>query len=157
MLSEEGTTQGDPLAMPMYALGTIPLINRLSGNGTQVWYADDATVCGRLSKVRLWWDRLVHIGPDFGYFPNPSKTCVIVKEQFYDEAVTIFRALEFQLLLRENGIWGWHLAHLHLLIPLKRKFPPGSGNLKYFLIFLLLILMLHMQVLFMVSLGNGIF
>ena len=68
-------TLGDPLAMPMYALGTIPLINRLSGNGTHVWYADNATVCGRLSEVRLWWNHLVHIGPNFGYFPNPSKTC----------------------------------------------------------------------------------
>ena len=51
LLSEEGTTQGDPLAMLMYALGTIPLINHLSGIGTQVWYADDATVCERLSEV----------------------------------------------------------------------------------------------------------
>ena len=41
LMSEEGTTQGDPLAMPMYALATIPLINRLRDetNVVQVWYA----------------------------------------------------------------------------------------------------------------------
>ena len=48
--SEEGTTQGDPLAMPMYALATIPLIDQLSSiqDVTQVWYADDASVAGSL-------------------------------------------------------------------------------------------------------------
>ena len=39
----EGTTQGDPLAMPMYALG----VDALSDDFVkQVWYADDASTCG---------------------------------------------------------------------------------------------------------------
>ena len=42
ILSEEGTTQGDPLAMAMYALSTVPLINRLEGLAAQMWFADDA-------------------------------------------------------------------------------------------------------------------
>ena len=63
LLSEEGTTQGDPLAMPMYALGVVPLINSLSDDlVNQVWYADDASACGCLSDVRRWWDKLVSTG-----------------------------------------------------------------------------------------------
>jgi len=52
LLSEEGTTQGDPLAMPMYALGVIPLINTLTDDlNKQVLYAEDATACGCLSDT----------------------------------------------------------------------------------------------------------
>jgi len=55
LLSEEGTTQGDLLAMPMYASGIVSLINALSDDYVkQVWYADDATACGRLMDVCHW-------------------------------------------------------------------------------------------------------
>ena len=50
--SMEGTTQGDPLAMAMYAIGTLPLIRRLSNSVTQVWYADDAAAAGSLKNLR---------------------------------------------------------------------------------------------------------
>ena len=52
ILSQEGTTQGDPLAMAMYALGILPLISAVSTAGaTQTWYADDATAGGHLTHL----------------------------------------------------------------------------------------------------------
>ena len=39
--SQEGTTQGCPLAMAMYALALAPLTKRLQSDCKQVWYADD--------------------------------------------------------------------------------------------------------------------
>ena len=68
LLSEEGATQGDPLAIPMYALEVVPLINTLSDDFVkQVWYADDATTCGSLSDIHCWWNELDSTGPTYGY------------------------------------------------------------------------------------------
>ena len=79
MLSKEGTTQGDPLAMAMYAIGTQSLIRRLDGVAKQVWYADDSAAGSSLERLRRWWDLLKEIGPLYGYFPNSSKTHVLAK------------------------------------------------------------------------------
>eukprot|EP00731_Ephydatia_muelleri_P009516 Em0005g102a len=49
---DEGTTQGDPLAMPMHALGILPLIQRSSVDVNQVWYADDAAATGTVLNLK---------------------------------------------------------------------------------------------------------
>ena len=54
--------------MPFYALATIPLLGCLPSGVEQVWYADDACACGKLTVLRKWWDCLCEIGPSFGYF-----------------------------------------------------------------------------------------
>ena len=90
LLSQEGTTQGDPLAMPMYALATIPLIKKLKGNSKQIWYADDAVAIGRITDLREWWDHLTTEGPGFSYFPNPSKTWLVTKEGCYAAGISTF-------------------------------------------------------------------
>ena len=75
ILSQEGTTQGDPLAMAMYALGTLPLIQNLQENVTKTWYADDAAAGGELKGLRKWWAKLNTLGPMYGYHPSSQKQC----------------------------------------------------------------------------------
>ena len=73
--SQEGTTQGDPLTMCMYAIGILPLICSLQSSGTkQVWYADDATGGGTLEVVKIWWDHLISSGQAYGYHLNAAKS-----------------------------------------------------------------------------------
>ena len=63
LMSEEGTIQGDLLAMPMYALAMIPLLKQLPSDVEQVWYADDVCACGKLNRLSRWWHHLCSIGP----------------------------------------------------------------------------------------------
>jgi hypothetical protein len=91
--STEGTTQGDPPAMAMYALATVPLIHLLSYSSPdvkQAWYADDATGAGSCEKLRQWWDEIMRLGPAYGYHPNSSKTYLIVKEEHESKAKELF-------------------------------------------------------------------
>ena len=77
--------------MAMHALGVLPLIHRLSSNvmnrsSTQmmlqhVWSCPE---------IRSWWKHLVEVGPQYGYFPNASKTWMIVKKEKFEEAQAIF-------------------------------------------------------------------
>ena len=91
ILSEKGITQGDPLAMLMYVIAMIPLICRhLNNDVTQVWYADDACACGRLASLCQLWDQLCELGPGFGYFPNVSRTWLVVKDRYHSEAEVTF-------------------------------------------------------------------
>ena len=51
ILSEEGPTQGDLLAMPIYANSTIPSIRKLPAEVQQLWYADDGSACDGIAAL----------------------------------------------------------------------------------------------------------
>ena len=54
VLSREGTCHGDPLAMAVYAVSTVPLIRRLSGACPEVhqaWYADGVSAAGLVANL----------------------------------------------------------------------------------------------------------
>jgi hypothetical protein len=91
--SSEGITQGDPLAMAMYALAVTPLIRKLRSHEPtvkQVWFADDSSGGGKIISLRRWWQCVLSVGPLMGYFPNPSKTHLVVKSEFEEEAIKVF-------------------------------------------------------------------
>ena len=102
ILSEEGCTQGDAAAMAKYALGIKPLIDNL-GNAVeatkcrQVWYADDSSSAGETYEMRKWWDQLYAQGPQYGYFPLPLKTVLIVKEQYAEKAKEAFKGTDIEI------------------------------------------------------------
>ena len=92
ILSTEGTTQGDPLAMAIYAVAITPLIRRVTQkNAKHVWFADDAAGGGKLLGLKAWWDGLNKHGPKYGYFVNSSKTWLVVKGDHHTEAKKIFQ------------------------------------------------------------------
>ena len=94
IMSNEGTTQGDNCASGFYSVGIFPIIRKLTELNitgcVQSWFADDSAAGGKLQSLRKWWDNLLEIGPKYGYFPNSSKTYLVVKPHLFIEANNLF-------------------------------------------------------------------
>ena len=91
LTSTEGTTQGYPLAIAMYVIGKIQLIELLQKpNVTQNWYADDGSAAGDLRSLRAILYNLDVHGMAFGYNVKPFKCQLIVKENYRDSAIKAF-------------------------------------------------------------------
>ena len=62
-----------------------------------VAYADDFTAGGTVKDLKYWWERLCELGPKFGYYPEASKTWLIVKNDFYEMANTTFKSTKINV------------------------------------------------------------
>ena len=95
--------------MFLYAVGTLPLIQSLKNPSawTQVWYADNASACGELTSIRRWFDLLLRLGPAYGYFPNPLKSCVVVNPSFLATAEQVFGPLAIPVVTSYRFLGGF--------------------------------------------------
>ena len=132
LASDEGTTQGDPLAMSMYTVGIMPLIHELQPTGTkQVWFADDVTGGGTLKEVRGWWDQLNRNRPGYRYHPKASKSWLIVKEAAAEEAKRLFSRTGVQITTEGKRLLGAAICNNDfeekftetIISPLSNKYP----------------------------------
>ena len=65
-------------------IGIIPLIEKLKQeipDVTHPWYADDAKPLGTFARLETYFDSLTRQGPGRGYYPEPSKSVIIVRPE----------------------------------------------------------------------------
>lgn len=96
--SMEGVTQGDPLSMVLYGIGLLPLVHTVKGmGGRQCWYADDSALAGTFGEIGRWMDALEEKGPSYRYFPEPSKSILLVHPMHREKAENVFRERKFKV------------------------------------------------------------
>ena len=99
---KEGTAQGDPVAMAMYALGLSVLQSELKHeitNVKSVAYVDDYEVAGSLQDLSKWWDNLTKRRPCYGYYyPNAVKSLLIVKPNKENLARELFNGTNIKII-----------------------------------------------------------
>ena len=98
--SKEGVTQGGPLAMIAYGIGVLPLIRVLRRDHPQVmqpWYTADAGAGGNFEAVMAHFRDLQLKGLARGYFPDPTKSILVVSEQNVPRATEYFQGMGMKI------------------------------------------------------------
>jgi hypothetical protein len=99
ILSKEGVTQGDPLAMLLYGVALIPLAAALRAavpTVVQPWYADDAAMSGPAIDIAPAMRLLEKLGPLRGYYPEPAKSILICDCDAEDPRLEVLEEFDFQ-------------------------------------------------------------
>jgi hypothetical protein len=93
----------------MYAIAVLPLIQGLVDRDKwdQNWYADDSACSAKLPKLREWFDKLSEMGPDFGYYPEPRKTFLVVDPKDEVEANMLFGELGVAVVTGHRFLGGF--------------------------------------------------
>ena len=98
MASQEGFTQGEPLTMIFYDSVMLLLTIQLTVVVTtclQHWYADNTTAGGIFDEIERVFILLQSKGLARGYFPNPTKSIMVVKPSMVEYAKARFNLLGF--------------------------------------------------------------
>ena len=64
--------------------------------------------------MKQWWDMLAEKGPKYGYFVNPSKTWLLVKECHLDSAKEIFKDSGVQITTEGKVYLGFLIGPDHM-------------------------------------------
>ena len=139
-----------------HAVAVLPLIRllRAPSKWTQNWYADDSSCVADdsscvadLLSLQTWFEELSHKGPDYGYYPEPSKTVLVVGPSDVKWASELFKDLGIVSGGRLLGGFLVMILWLLSLFPVRYTCGPACVHqLAYVLFLSLRLLMLHWQI-----------
>jgi hypothetical protein len=95
---QEGVSQGDPLAMILYGVALLPLVEKLRvavPEATTPWFADDAAAIGNALDNATALEFLAHEGKAYGWYAEPEKTHVICTKEEEPEVKAAFLSRGF--------------------------------------------------------------
>ena len=70
-------------------------------------YADGSSCVADLSSLRAWYDELSCRGPDYGYYPAPSKTVLVVGPSDIQQASELFGDLGIKVVSGGRFLGGF--------------------------------------------------
>jgi hypothetical protein len=100
LYSKEGVIQGDPLSMFAYGIGILQLIHVLKADFPAVeqpWYTDDARAGWKFEDIRRFFVKLQEIGPGYEYYPQPTKSILVVPQHSLEAVCIAFTDFNFKV------------------------------------------------------------
>ena len=92
---------------PDFSSPALPLVSHAkTADVTRAWFADDASAADKLIQLHKWWTILAEVGPRYGYFVNAPKTWLVVKENLYEVAVSMFGSTGVQITTEGRPLLG---------------------------------------------------
>ena len=73
----------------------------------QPWYVDNAAIMVLWGLIVDYFTALTNHGPRFGFYPDPEKSIVVVKENQEDDATRFFAGLNFKIVTGTRYLGGY--------------------------------------------------
>ena len=96
--------------MILYGIGMPPLVRIVKEehpNLLQPWYADDAGMGGDLTEINNGFDKLMDLGPIYGYYPAPSKSKLIIPDLSLNEIACLDNRHNFEIVKGHKYLGGY--------------------------------------------------
>ena len=107
----EGATQGDPIPIVAYTIAIILMIlkivditSKIDDSTETAAYVDDVTAARKFIQLKNYCKTLCMLGPRFGYYPEESKSWLIVRKKVSNAYSRSSKTLESKPHLNVNII-----------------------------------------------------
>ena len=99
---------GPPLNAVL-SLSSAPLIQSLSNRDrwVKLWYADDFSCVAALPALKDWFNLLSNKGPNYGNFPESTKSVLVVNSQHQVESQSLFEGLGIKVVSNHRFLGGY--------------------------------------------------